>query len=73
MLSSHLSPTMAPSQDAGVTKVGNKDVCYDSDVEIQESMRKILELYSSVALADILSNVRKVVEYLSSTWSDDRY
>ena len=36
-------------------------------------MRKILELYSGIALADILSYVHKVVEYLSLTWSDDRY
>ena len=28
------SLTMAPSQDAGVAKVGNKDVWYDIDVEI---------------------------------------
>ena len=65
------SLTMAPSQDAGVAKVGNKDMWYDSDVEIQEPMRKILELYRGIAPADILSQVHKMVEYLSLTWSDD--
>lgn len=63
---------MAQSQDAEMAKLGNKDVWYNSDVKIQESMHKILELYSGIAPADILSHVHKVVGYLSLTWSDDR-